>query len=427
MANQAGAGVSHDRYSLFGINVARTILATFLVLTLGAATAPTASTREAGEPTYTFVSMPDFLNADIGNTRLSPRWDRGDPNSINTSYREAIDVILDAVQDENPDSVLVAGDLVEGHWGSDVDDTRIFGRVNTFEQRMHAVTRAGNLYYSQWARRYAERGLLVHPAVGDHEIGDNWWHPGSFKYRAVPRFKRVWAKHFTASGTTYDMRPTDTAWQNTAYATYLSPDLLLVTVDVFKRSADGVHAMVTNGQLKWLDSVLAQNSALGVDGAKWVIVQGHTPVLGPVRESQSSGLYTEKPEKFWATLRRHDVTAYFNGEVHTVTMRHDGVTQISHGNGILVGTGPFNYLIGKVYGDRIETAIKRIPRLSIDRSAKLWHTTLKRPPIGITYAREALVTGTAVLTTDDGRIGESTGELVPVTGDMIDQMTSERD
>lgn len=410
--------MSQDQPLLSLGNLRHFLVAVLVVALL--APVPVTYAQENEEPTYTFVSMPDFLNADIGDVRRSVRWEHGDPNSINASYREAVDVILDSVEAEDPGSVLVAGDLVEGHWGMDEDDTGIFGPVATRKQKERAVTRAGDLYYRQWAGRFADRALRVYPAVGDHEIGDNPWGSRTFKYRAMPVFKAVWAKHFTDSGSTYARHPIGTPWEDTAYATYLGPDLLLVTVDVFRRSRDGVHAEVVGGQLEWLDSVLAENTARGAAGAKWVIVQGHTPVLGPVRETNSSGLFMEDSTDFWETLRRHDVTAYFNGEVHTVTMRHDGVTQISHGNGITAGAGDFNYLVGKVFDDRIELTIKRIPRLSTDRTSKLWHTSSKRPAIGVTYAREAHVTGTAVLTTDDGRIGESSGELIQVMGDLID-------
>ena len=391
-----------------------------VLLVLALIPVPAALTQEVEEAAYTFVSVPDFLNADVGTVRRSRRWDNGDPNSINASYRGAVDVILDAIEAEGPDSVLVAGDLVEGHWGIDEDDTGIFGPVKTFAQKNRAVTRAGNLYYRQWARRFAQRDLPVFPAVGDHEIGDNPWPARRFKYRAMPVFKSVWAKHFTDSGSAYAMRPRGTRWEDTAYATYLRPELLLVTVDVFARSRDGVHAKVVRGQLRWLDDVLAHNTALGDGGAKWVIVQGHTPVLGPVRMARSSGLYTENGEAFWDTMQRHDVTAYFNGEVHTVTLRHDGVTQISHGNGIVAGIGDFNYLVGTVYDDRIEITIKRIPRLSTDNTVELWQTSRKRPPISVTYERESHVSGTAVLTEDGGRIDEFTGELIPVDGVLVD-------
>jgi 3',5'-cyclic AMP phosphodiesterase CpdA len=51
---------------------------------------------------WTFVSMPDFLNVDT--TYPQPAWE------------DALDYVLKAVKAENPDFVLVAGDLVMGRW-----------------------------------------------------------------------------------------------------------------------------------------------------------------------------------------------------------------------------------------------------------------------------------------------------------------------
>jgi hypothetical protein len=381
--------------------------AALAVFSLVALSAGSASAQETEAP-YTFVSMPDFLNADIGDTRASSRWQPGDPNSINDSYRGALDVVLDEVQAEAPSSVLVAGDLVEGHWGTDVERTGIFGPTRTLDQKHLAVTRAGNLYYSQWKQRFAERGLAVFPAVGDHEIGDNPWPPGNFKYRAFRTFKQVWAKHFTASGTTYPMRPVGSPWEDTAYAVYLTPDVLLVTVDVFMRTPDGVRATVKRGQLAWLDGLLGSTSA------KHVFVQGHTPVLGPVRQLNSSGLMLEGGEDspFWQTLKRHGVDAYLCGEVHEITAIDDGtVVQIAHGALLTVGQGGYNFLVGKVYPDRLELEVKRIARTSLDRSSKLWATSWKRPAIGVTYAPGSYAVGAAVLG-DDG-IRTLSGEFAP--------------
>ena len=52
--------------------------------------------------TWTFVSMPDFLNVDL----VYPQ----------TGWEPALDYVLKAVKAEKPDFVLVAGDLVMGRW-----------------------------------------------------------------------------------------------------------------------------------------------------------------------------------------------------------------------------------------------------------------------------------------------------------------------
>ena len=222
----------------------------FLLGALGAGTMGALAAREvaaqqaltlpAAEPLITLVSIPDFINADVGDVKGIDRagylgWDPGDPNSINAYYRETLNVVLDQVASENPDAVLVAGDEVNGHWGVDYDQTGIFGRVNTHEQRLDALRNAGSLYYRQWKDRFAQRGLPVYPAVGDHEVGDNPWPIGSFKTSAFGTFKDTWARHFTASGAKYALRPVGTPYEGTAYAVRLAPDTLLVTVDTFAK------------------------------------------------------------------------------------------------------------------------------------------------------------------------------------------------
>lgn len=339
---------------------------------------PRAIAQTIEAPSFTFVSMPDFLNADIGDVRRAAGWKPGDPNSINASYRRAIDVILDAVQAENPNAVFVAGDLVEGHWGTDASKTGIFGPVGTYAQKLAALERAADLYYGQWKERFAARGLPVYPAVGDHEIGDNNWYPGTFKWDAFPTFKKAWAKHFRRG----ESHP-EGKFNGTAYAKHLTPDLLLVTVDVFSRLQDAVVAQVRGKQLDWLNSVLSSTTA------KHVIVQGHTPVLGPVTQYRSSGLMLNNgpSSAFWRAMVKHGVDLYLCGEVHDVTvLEQEGVTQIAHGS--LIAGGRMNYLVGKVYADRIDLEIKRIDG-ERDESAKLWQTSSKRPPIGVTYQSTA--------------------------------------
>jgi hypothetical protein len=83
----------------------------------------------------TVVSHPDFLNADVGDVSRSPYWADGDPNAINDSYRAGLTTVMDQMKSENPDATLVIGDLVDGHWGVDVDNTGIFGPVGTAAEK----------------------------------------------------------------------------------------------------------------------------------------------------------------------------------------------------------------------------------------------------------------------------------------------------
>jgi len=323
-------------------------------------------------------------------------WDPGDPNSINRSYRRAIDTVLDAVDREDPLFVAVAGDLVEGHWGEDADGTGIFGPVGTEEERLAAIRRAGHLYYGQWQRRFERRGLLTYPAVGDHEIGDDlggrplWdrWPAGTFRHRAVPTYKAVWAENFTwpNGAPRFTLRPLGTQWESTAYAVYPTPDMLLVTLDVFRYDASGVQPTVTEGQLAWLDALLADAEGRGVEN---VIVQGHVPVLGPVRSLHSGrlSLLDGGRSALWRTLKAHDVDMYMCGEVHAVTaIVDDGLLQVCHGG--LIAYGGINYMLATVYENgRVDLEVKRFKRTSIDRERRLWQTSLKRQNGAVRYKR----------------------------------------
>jgi hypothetical protein len=350
---------------------------------LGIATANAQEQPPAAEPLITLVSIPDFINADVGDVTGIDRpgylgWDPGDPNSINAYYRDTLHVVLDQVASENPDAVLVAGDEVNGHWGVDYDGTGIFGPVDTHEQKLQALRNAGNLYYRKWKDRFAQRGLRVHPAVGDHEVGDNPWPSGSFKTRAFGTFKDTWARHFTANGTKYALRPAGTPYEGTAYAVKLTPDTLLITVDTFAKYDGTVHTRLTSGQLGWVDRTIGEAKASGVEN---VIVQGHVSVLGPVNNQYSSNLLYEggRSSAFWQMLKRHNVDLYLAGEAHDMTVHTDGtLVQVTHGG--YVPRGVSNYLVLEVYEDRIELELKQFSGRTLDDTRRLWQTASKRPP-----------------------------------------------
>ena len=95
-----------------------------------------------------------------------------------------------------------------------------------------------------------------------------------------------------------------------------------MTLDVFRRTSAGVVASVGGGQLRWLDRVLGAARPAGV---RWLVVQGHTPVL-PARTFSSSGALVAggRGSPLWRTLVRHRVDLYVAGEVHVVSARRAG-------------------------------------------------------------------------------------------------------
>lgn len=365
-------------------------------------------------PDYEFVAAPDFLNQDVGDVRGLPTWQPGDPNSWTPQLQQGIRRFLDEIDALDPGAVLVPGDLVEGRWGRDSMDTGIWGPTRTQAEKTAAVRRAARFYYATYAERFAIRDLTLHASLGDHEIGDNFWDDrnaySTFKRRNLEVFKQMWAERFTHTPDgehRYPNRPVGTIWEDTAYAVHLSPDVLLVTLDEFHRRDGDVHFEVQGGQLRWLRQTLSQAKA---DGVPWIIVQGHNPVLMPVREVSSSGAHIEggRTSALWQTMAEYGVDIYLNGEVHDTTMRQaDGVTQISTGG--LLYRGDATYLVAKVYSDRIELDVRE---LAGERAGgKLWQTTGMRTRAETRYFDEPSSSIGSMVLTSDGRAVNQLGLL----------------
>ncbi|WP_299056356.1 metallophosphoesterase [uncultured Nocardioides sp.] len=375
--------------------------------------------RTAVDPTgdYRFLSAPDFLNADIGDLRKTPRWRPGMPNSVSPGWRSSLATVMRTWVDEAPDDVLVAGDTVNGHWGRDDSKTGLFGPVNNDAQRRDAIRRAARPYYRQWVERFSSRGLPVHVAVGDHELGDNPWNgkpTADFKRRSLDLFKREFAR-YALRPNRYTMRPPGPA-HNTAYAKYLHDNLLLVTVDVFKRTGTNVIPELDSQQLAWLNRLLGRAKSK-VD---WIVVQGHTPVAQPVRKDSTSGLTYRggTSSAFWQTMARHGVDVYLNGEVHDITvLRRNGITQISHGGRLADqsgrGVGNQSFLVADLEGDQMTMRMRRFRPRTTSGARKLWQTIVpQRPVYSTTIAPDPACVGTLALS-DDNRLLQSSGLLRP--------------
>jgi hypothetical protein len=375
---------------------------------------PRATSPTGSSPLYRIAATPDFLNQDVGDVRGLPGWDKGDPNTWTPQLQDGIDRFFGEITDYAPDSVLVPGDLNQGHWGYDKGQTGIFGPTRTAEQRRAALCRAGNLYYSTWADRFQARGLTVHAAMGDHEIGDNPWNTPHARFRLnnLDVFKGLFAKYLTENpdGTSrYTDRPVGTPWADTAYATQLSPDVLLVSVDVFDHVDGDVHVEVTDGQLAWLEQVLRDARA---HGTQWIIVQGHTPVAGPVRHRASSDLSVEggTASEFWQTMAWYGVNLYLSGEVHDTSMLQDsGVTQISTGG--LLYFGQATWMSADVYQDRIEFTVHEFHGIR-RTGTPMWQSGTIGTRGNTVYRHPSKIVGALTLHAD-GTVTGASGKLAP--------------
>jgi 3',5'-cyclic AMP phosphodiesterase CpdA len=263
--------------------------------------------------------MPDFPNFDIAYPQ--PHWE------------EAIDWYLTQVRKERPDFVLVAGDLVDGHYW----DSR--------EQLEHLTA----VYFGNWIRRMQRYGLTYYVAVGDHDIGDDPWPPE--KVKLVPLFERAFSEHF-------GMPANGPAGSSGRVYYVLHKNLLLVTVETFEVRDNQVHMTVSGEQLKWLEDVLEQHRHVA-----HIVVQGHVPVIPGAKGRSTSSLVLEGGTEsgFWRLMTKYGVELYLCGEFHDVTVtRQDGILHVVHGAS-WGRVDTINYLVGTVWPDRIEIAIKVFP------------------------------------------------------------------
>lgn len=375
---------------------------------------------------YRFISTPDFLNQDVADLTADGRRQFVDrrtgevANSTNAEYDAALAHVMGEMASHDTDDVLVAGDLVEGRWGRDDSRTGVFGPVRTEAQRLRAWRRAAAVYYPAYRERFEALGLTTYTALGDHEIGDDPWRRGKdawidFKRRHLPVFKKTYARQMltdAAGEPRFTDRPKGQA-HDTAYATRLDDNVLLVTIDVFERRGGDVHQSVDRPQLQWLERVLRRARK---DGVPWVMVQGHVPMTGDVRTRNSSHLVYEKGYRsaLWRAMVRGGVDVYLSGEVHDQTVRErDGILQVSHGS--LLYRGEASYVVGQATADRLVLENHQF-RGTIGFEDRLWTTSRQGAPGHISYPGASVVTGTLEAhQTPSGavRVDEAAGVLEP--------------
>lgn len=377
---------------------------------------------------YRFVSAPDLLNQDVADLTAGGRKKFRDPrtgriaNSTNRSYDVALRRVLGDMASHGATDLLVAGDLVEGRWGRDDTRSGVFGPVRTDRQRLAATRRAARVYYPAWRQRSRDAGLTPYPAVGDHELGDDPWRMSGdawarFKVRHVNQFRGLFARTMLnrANGKPrFTDRPGGGQARDTAYAVRLSDEVLLVTLDVFTRRGPTVRARVDQAQLQWLRKVLARAKAQDIP---WVVVQGHTPIIQPVRYRNSSALrYVGGTDSaLWRTMVAGGVDVYLCGEVHDQTAsRADGIVQVAHGS--LFYRGEASYVLGQASADRLVLENHQF-RGAIGFGDRLWSTARLGRPGHVSYPRTSVVTGVLdAHRTDDGGIDvdEATGTFAPL-------------
>lgn len=383
-----------------------------------AAPAPVAS--------YRLLSSPDFLNADVADLRRATHaaWKPGMPNSWNVHYRRLLEQIIADWASFRPDAVTVPGDLVNGRWMRDQDKVGVFGPLRSAQQRREAVRRAGLTYFRAWKRMFTDAGLTVYPGIGDHELGDNPWRGNRInreKRANAGLFRSLFARTFTQrphGAPRFPDRPVGTPWESTAYALRPTPEVQLVMLDVFRTVGNNTVPELSDSQLAWLQRVLARARADGVD---WIVVEGHTPILGPVRLGPSSGLmYREgSRSRLWSLLRQYGVDAYLCGEVHASTaIVRDGIAQVCHGGTIGGGSGASSrggtsFVVSDFSASSLSMRLYSWDR--VRSGGDFWQLARNRMPAEVMIVSDPIEVGSLTIT-NDGASSRDHGLVVTRTG-----------
>lgn len=252
-----------------------------------------------------FTSVPDLFNWNIGNPQ--PGWE------------DTLDWFFDRLQKEGPDFTLNAGDIMDARWW---DDPELI-KTKTEE------------YWGGFTKRFADRGLTLYVAPGDHEYGDD----GGLKKGDTAR---VFARQLTEL---MGMPRNGPANHLGRAFSVRKENLLLITLDTFEDAGGKFAYTVGEEQLAWMEKTLEDNQ-----DAEFIVVQGHLPIAGPVRSQNSSASMLDggTDSALWKLMVEHGVNVYLCGEHHRITVKkRDGIWQIVHG--ALWGTQTdLNYLRGAV-------------------------------------------------------------------------------
>jgi hypothetical protein len=349
------------------LNKLTVYLVSIIIVLFFSGTSPEPDSFAADEKAWTIVSFPDFFNFDVPEPW--PQWDG------------AVNWFLDQVSNEEPEFVLVTGDLVNGHW---YDGPK-------------CIEHMGATYFGNWIRRMQQHHLKYYVAVGDHELGDDPW--PEEKMALVPHFERVFASNLKMPQNGPENK------KGLAYSV-IHKNVLLVTVETFEQLDGELVVTVAGRQLEWLRETLSENR-----DADFIIVQGHAPIIGkPLARSSSMLMVKDSSDSdFWKVMKEGGVDLYLCGEFHAVTIdEKDGIWQIVHGSSWgreIVDTE--DYLVMKVDGKILRLEMKSFPMKA--SGDFMWNLHKDRGPQEIVVIPEEVkesgpqVTGTLTIDKKDGK------------------------
>ncbi len=259
---------------------------------------------------FHFTSFPDLYNWNIDYPQ--PGWE------------DAMDWFLEGMKTEGPAFSLNAGDIMDARW---------------WESKEEVIIKTSQ-YWGGFKKRFKDKGIDLYIAPGDHEYGDD-------QGLEIMELAPVFAEQFSII---FDFPFNGPEHKKGLAYHFEYENIAVITVDTFEDAGDRMSMTVSGKQLEWLKDTLEH-----YQDKDFIIVQGHVPVVGPVKSKNSSANMLEggTDTGFWKTMIDYGVDAYLCGEHHRITvMQHDGIWQIVHG--ALWGTQTdVNYLRGSVYSDKL--------------------------------------------------------------------------
>ena len=335
------------------------------------------------------VSTSGVPHGDVADYRRSPYWRPGMPIGLNREWRVFLQTEIADIAD-GADVILHQGDQVEGRWGKDCDGRGVFGPVDKWDQRVRAITLAGNIYYSQMRSFWGDHDVLF--GMGDHEIGDigpsGIVPPGTFTYQAHRYWNQVWHRHYGPS----------------RYASRRG-DVGIITFDPIKKTPRGIVARISRSDLRWAHDRIAQWRSNGV---KWFLAQSEIPAIGPNRGTGTSGLLLRNGDEVWRKFARWGVDLFVAAEFHNdTTHTRNGMTpvEVVHGGRHLRAS----WLVIDEYADRLELTLKLSHGSSVGDDT-VWATSCKERLPRHPFPGTPHVVGTMTIHAD-GTISDRTGRL----------------
>lgn len=288
---------------------------------------------QANETSWNFIVMAD--------PHFAERF-AVEPGTSSNNYNKYHQVLSYIHETYKGDLVLIPGDTNGGSW-----DTDTYRNKHYYPgmDKKKIVEIAGKNCFSTIRTLFENVGwkkLFI--AVGDHEIGDNDWIPGSDKVNLLPTFHKAFVDAmYRDYDTGYYMYATNIGdVPSTPWATdfkfrsfaHVHKNVLFVTVDEFalkgqqeyfdRAKGVGGNGVVTGtvekgAHLNWFISIL--KAGRDDRSIKHIIVQGHLPILQAVRKARSSSMFFDGYENsaFWKAMVDYNVDLYLAGEVHSFT------------------------------------------------------------------------------------------------------------